>query len=72
MILIFQVTLTLMYMGQFKLSDYLLAAPVFGAIFFVTYMIVVFMILVNLFVGIICDAMAGAAEEDGNDICSPS
>ena len=57
-------TLTLMFMGQFKLKEHLRNAPVFGVLFFFTYMVVITMIMINLFVGIICDVMAGVAEKE--------
>ena len=60
-------TLTLMFMGQFDLSEFLNNAPVFGVIFFFTYMIVITMIMINLFVGIICDAYAGVCEEEDTE-----
>ena len=56
------VTLLLMFMGQFDLHEFLNNAPVFGAILFFTYMIVITMILINLFVGIICDVFAAVDE----------
>ena len=40
-----------MFMGQFDLAEFLQNAPVFGVIFFFTYMIVIVMIEINLFVG---------------------
>ena len=49
-------------MGQFDLSEFLANAPVFGPILFFTYMIVITMILINLFVGIICDTFAAVDE----------
>ena len=52
-----------MFMGQFDLSEFTSNAPVFGPILFFTYMIVVMMIMINLFVGIICDAFAAVGEE---------
>ena len=58
------VTLTLMFMGQFDLSEFYRNAPVFGTILFFTYMIVITMIMINLFVGIICDTMAAVGEEE--------
>ena len=58
------VALTLLFMGQFDLSEFSTNAPVFGTIFFFTYMIVVFLIMINLFVGIICDTMAAVGEEE--------
>ena len=51
-----------MFMGHFDLHAFLMNAPVFGPLLFFTYMIVITMILINLFVGIICDAFAAAEE----------
>ena len=66
------VTLTLMFMGQFDLSEFNNNAPVFGPILFFTYMIIITMIMINLFVGIICDTMAAVGEEEeGEDEGGP-
>ena len=66
------VTLLLMFMGQFDLSEFLSNAPFFGPLLFFTYMIIVTMILINLFVGIICDAFAAAGEDDDEEEDGPS
>ena len=62
------VTLSLLFMGQFDLSEFTTNAPVFGTIFFFTFMIVITMIMINLFVGIICDAFAAVSEADGEEV----
>ena len=54
-----------MFMGQFDLNEFLHNAPVFGPLLFFTYMVVITMILINLFVGIICDVF-GEVDEVGN------
>ena len=57
------VSLLQMFMGN--LDDFhalLTNAPVFGPILFFTYMIVITLILINLFIGIICDTFAAVDE----------
>lgn len=65
------VTLLLMFMGQFDLSEFLINAPFLGPLLFFSYMIVITMILINLFVGIICDTFAAVGEEEDDEEETP-
>ena len=53
-----------MFMGQFSITDYFDNAPHLGPILFLTYMISVQMVMLNLFVGLIYDAFSGDDDEE--------
>ena len=57
-------SLSRMFMGQFSITDYFDNAPRLGPILFFTYMISVQMVMLNLFVGLICDAFGGDDDEE--------
>ena len=58
------VSLTEMFMGSFDIHELLDQAPFFGPIMFFTYIVLIQMILMNMFIGIICDAFAAVREEE--------
>ena len=49
------VSLTRMFLGQFDVPAYRAIAPVLGPMLFFTYMIAIQMVLINMFIGIICE-----------------
>jgi len=49
------VSLTRMFLGQFDVPAYRSVAPVLGPMLFFTYMIAIQMVLINMFIGIICE-----------------
>ena len=49
------VSLTRMFLGQFDVPAYKSVAPVLGPVLFFTYMIAIQMVLINMFIGIICE-----------------
>ena len=53
-----------MFMGQFSITGYFDNAPRLGPILFFTYIISVQMVMLNLFVGLICDAFSGDDDEE--------
>lgn len=61
------VALTNMFMGSFDIYAYLDNAPIFGPIMFFSYMLAIQMIMINMFVGIICDAFAEVGEQEDNE-----
>ena len=58
------VSLTEMFMGSFDIHELLDQAPFFGPIMFFSYIVLIQMILMNMFIGIICDAFASVREEE--------
>jgi len=61
------VSLSRMFMGQFSIGDYFDNAPYLGPILFFTYMISIQMVMINLFIGLICDAFAESGEGEDDD-----
>lgn len=57
------VSLSRMFLGQFSITDYFDNAPYLGPVLFFTYMISVQMVMINLFIGLICDAFAESSSE---------
>eukprot|EP00794_Sanderia_malayensis_P008930 gene8930-9882_t len=49
------VALVKMFLGKFDVGAYLKVAPILGPFLFFTYMLVVQMVLINMFIGIICE-----------------
>lgn len=60
------VSLTKMFLGKFKVYEFLDNAPVIGPILFFSYMLAIQMVLINMFVGIVCDSFASVREEEDN------
>ena len=59
--------LTTMFLGKFDMYAYFQNAPFFGPLMFSTYMLLVQMVMINLFVGLICDGfieIGNSAPED--------
>lgn len=61
------VSLTEMFMGSFDIHELLDQAPFFGPIMFFSYIVLIQMILMNMFIGIICDAFASVREESDEE-----
>jgi len=63
------VSLSRMFMGQFDIADFFDNAPYLGPLLFLTYMVAIQIVMINLFVGLICDAYAesGAGEGGGGE-----
>ena len=61
------VSLTEMFMGSFDIFELVDQAPFFGPIMFFTYIVLIQMILMNMFIGIICDAFAAVREESDEE-----
>ena len=61
------IALTKMFMGQFDMEALKVNAPVFGPLLFMTFMISIQMIMINLFIGLICDAFAEVGAEEPED-----
>ena len=61
------VTMTTMFLGKLSVSDYFNNAPFFGPLMFASYMLSIQMIMINLFVGLICDAFAEVSEQEAPD-----
>lgn len=49
------VSLTRMFLGQFDVPAYRAIAPILGPMMFFTYMVAIQMVLINMFIGIICE-----------------
>ena len=49
------VSLTRMFLGQFDVYAYMKAAPLLGPMLFLSYMVTIQMVLINMFIGIICE-----------------
>lgn len=49
------VSLTRMFLGQFDVESYRAIAPFLGPMLFFTYMVAIQMVLINMFIGIICE-----------------
>ena len=58
------VALVKMFLGQFSVHDYINNAPVIGPFMFFSYMVIVQMILINMFIGIVCETF----EDVRNDL----
>ena len=60
------VTLTTMFLGKFDVHAYFNNAPFFGPLMFASYMLLIQMVMINLFVGVICDGFVeiGKQEEE--------
>nr|XP_047143727.1 uncharacterized protein LOC100197078 [Hydra vulgaris] len=58
------VAMTQMFLGKLSVSDYFNNAPVFGPIMFASYMLSIQMVMINLFVGLICDSFAEVGEQE--------
>ena len=52
-----------MFLGKFDVYEYFNNAPTFGPLLFFSYMIIIQMIMINMFIGIVCDAFAEVREE---------
>lgn len=61
------VSLTEMFMGSFDIHELIDQAPFFGPIMFFSYIVLIQMILMNMFIGIICDAFASVREESDEE-----
>ena len=57
------VALVKMFLGKFDVHAYFNNAPTFGPLLFFSYMIIIQMIMINMFIGIVCDAFAEVREE---------
>jgi len=54
-------------MGQYDINDFFDNAPYLGPILFFTYMVSIQMVMINLFVGLICEVFAEVGEGGGQD-----
>lgn len=61
------VSLTEMFLGSFDIFELIDQAPFFGPIMFFSYMLLIQMVLINMFIGIICDAFAAVREAAGEE-----
>ncbi|XP_065658340.1 uncharacterized protein LOC100206152 isoform X5 [Hydra vulgaris] len=57
------ITMTTMFLGKISVTDYFNNAPFFGPIMFGSYMLSIQMVMINLFVGLICEAFTETNEE---------
>ena len=58
------IAMTKMFMGQFDMEALKVNAPTFGPLIFMSFMISIQMIMINLFIGLICDAFAEVGGEE--------
>lgn len=70
-------TMFMMTIGVFDYQALKVVSPVFGPIFFMLFQGLIFFILLNIFIGIICDAFCECLEEKGdlsfvNEVPTPS
>lgn len=61
------ISLTEMFLGSFDIFELIDQAPFFGPIMFFSYMLLIQMVLINMFIGIICDAFAAVREASGEE-----